>query len=246
MIYPVVQPRPLSRIIGLDPALSFGWAWLDPRKGPDVSQSGAWSLNVSTKVKTSPEGYKFTKAYELIESLISKVGQTVIYYEKAARHIGTAAAHAAGIDAQDADALAAPPKLGDHRIDERRLARSPGTREADDAGIRHRGGIGSGSIRAVLDEREPGGERGRAVAFDRLSALAPQARLFDAEVRDLFDGRARMKQAPNSRVGQERHTSGAVSTNLFAYDTGANAWKLFHHHASNAVVPDDPEFGPLN
>ncbi len=50
----------------------------------------------------------------------------------------------------------------------------------------------------------------------------------------------------HSQVGQERHTSGAVSTNLFAYDTGANAWKLIHHHSSNAVVPDDPEFGPLN
>lgn len=49
-----------------------------------------------------------------------------------------------------------------------------------------------------------------------------------------------------SQVGQERHSSGAISTNLFAYDTQSGLWKLFHHHASNAVVPDDFEHGPLN
>lgn len=49
-----------------------------------------------------------------------------------------------------------------------------------------------------------------------------------------------------SQVGQERHSSGAVSTNLFAYDAQSGLWKLFHHHASNAVVPDDFELGPLN
>ena len=50
----------------------------------------------------------------------------------------------------------------------------------------------------------------------------------------------------NSQVGQERHSSGAISTNLFAYDAQSGMWKLFHHHASNAVVPDDFEHGPLN
>lgn len=49
-----------------------------------------------------------------------------------------------------------------------------------------------------------------------------------------------------SQVGQERHSSGAVSTNLFAYDAQSGMWRLFHHHASNAVVPDDFELGPLN
>ena len=50
----------------------------------------------------------------------------------------------------------------------------------------------------------------------------------------------------NSQVGQERHSSGAISTNLFAYDAQSGMWKLFHHHASNAVVPDNFEHGPLN
>lgn len=85
-----------TRIIGLDPAQSFGWAWLDPTKGPRIDQSGTWKLKVSAKVNASPGGYKFSQAYKLITALISSDGQTVIYYEKAERHLGTAAAHAAG------------------------------------------------------------------------------------------------------------------------------------------------------
>lgn len=49
-----------------------------------------------------------------------------------------------------------------------------------------------------------------------------------------------------SRVGQERHTSGAVSTNLFAFDRSSGIWKIFHHHASHAAVPEEPELGPVN
>ncbi len=49
-----------------------------------------------------------------------------------------------------------------------------------------------------------------------------------------------------TQVGQERHTGGAVSTNLFAFDTQAGEWRLFHHHASSVALPDDLEQGPLN
>lgn len=49
-----------------------------------------------------------------------------------------------------------------------------------------------------------------------------------------------------SKVGQERHTSGAVSTNLFGFDPTSQAWRIFHHQASHTPVPDDPEQGPLN
>lgn len=49
-----------------------------------------------------------------------------------------------------------------------------------------------------------------------------------------------------SLVGQERHSSGAISTNLFSFDESSGLWKLYHHHASNAVVPDEFEHGPLN
>ena len=72
---------------------------------------------------------------------------------------------------------------------------------------------------------------------------------------DLVDVRARLEgntgvvtlfEQIHSQVGQERHNSGAVSTNLFAYDARAGMWKLFHHHASNTAVPDNPEIGPLN
>lgn len=48
-----------------------------------------------------------------------------------------------------------------------------------------------------------------------------------------------------STVGHERHTSSAVSTNLFGYDAAAGLWKLFHHHAAHTVVPEDHESGPL-
>ncbi len=50
----------------------------------------------------------------------------------------------------------------------------------------------------------------------------------------------------SSQVGHERHTSGVVSTNIFAFDTATSDWKLFHHQASHTAVPDDPELGPLN
>jgi ketosteroid isomerase-like protein len=48
-----------------------------------------------------------------------------------------------------------------------------------------------------------------------------------------------------SRVGYERHTSTTAATNLFAFDAAAGAWKLFHHHASHAALPEQGE-GLLN
>jgi ketosteroid isomerase-like protein len=48
-----------------------------------------------------------------------------------------------------------------------------------------------------------------------------------------------------SRVGYERHTSTTAVTNLFAFDPAAGAWKLFHHHASHAAIPEQGE-GLLN
>lgn len=50
----------------------------------------------------------------------------------------------------------------------------------------------------------------------------------------------------SSQVGHERHTSGVVSTNIFAFDRAASDWKLFHHQASHTAIPSDPELGPLN
>jgi ketosteroid isomerase-like protein len=50
----------------------------------------------------------------------------------------------------------------------------------------------------------------------------------------------------NSRVGHERHSSTTAVTNLFAFDTGAGAWKIFHHHASHAAISESPEGGMLN
>ena len=72
---------------------------------------------------------------------------------------------------------------------------------------------------------------------------------------DLIDVRARLEgkigvvtlfEQIQSQVGQERHSSGAISTNLFSFDESLGLWKLYHHHASNAVVPDEFEHGPLN
>ena len=49
-----------------------------------------------------------------------------------------------------------------------------------------------------------------------------------------------------NREGHERQTSGAVSSNLFAFDAAAGLWKLFHHHASPAPVPESGHGeGPL-
>jgi ketosteroid isomerase-like protein len=49
----------------------------------------------------------------------------------------------------------------------------------------------------------------------------------------------------HSAVGTERHSSSAVSTNLFGYDAGAGLWRIFHHHAAHTVLPGDPEAGTL-
>ena len=50
----------------------------------------------------------------------------------------------------------------------------------------------------------------------------------------------------NSRVGYERHSSTTAATNLFAYDASAGEWKLFHHHASHAAIPEDADGSLLN
>ena len=48
-----------------------------------------------------------------------------------------------------------------------------------------------------------------------------------------------------SQVGSQRHTASAVSTNLFLLDRELGQWKLFHHHASLTVLPEESE-GPVN
>lgn len=49
-----------------------------------------------------------------------------------------------------------------------------------------------------------------------------------------------------NRIGDERQSSGAVSTNLFAFDAATGRWRIFHHHAAPAAVPEEePEGGPL-
>ncbi len=50
----------------------------------------------------------------------------------------------------------------------------------------------------------------------------------------------------SSRVGQERHTSGTVSTNLYAFDSEAGAWLIFHHHAAHAIAAEEEAGALLN
>lgn len=90
------ENRHIKRVIGLDPALSFGWAYWDVRETdrPLVSHSGTWKLEVPAKVKHGRDGYRFSQARAELEKLV--VPECVIFYEKAVRHIGTAAAHSAG------------------------------------------------------------------------------------------------------------------------------------------------------
>ena len=46
--------------------------------------------------------------------------------------------------------------------------------------------------------------------------------------------------------GQERHNSGAVSTNLFSYHRQEARWLLFHHHAAHTEIPAEGDEGVLN
>jgi len=48
-----------------------------------------------------------------------------------------------------------------------------------------------------------------------------------------------------NEADKQRSTSGAVSTNLFAFDESAGLWKLFHHHASHTLIPESEEDGVL-
>lgn len=90
---------PIVRLIGLDPAESFGWAYWDIR-GADstpmlvAANSGTWKLTPPKVAKTAKGGYRYSQVYDRLERLI--VRDTVVFYEKAMRHAGTAAAHAAG------------------------------------------------------------------------------------------------------------------------------------------------------
>lgn len=52
-------------------------------------------------------------------------------------------------------------------------------------------------------------------------------------------GAVTVYESISSRVGTERHASGAISTNLFHFDSQAERWMLFHHHASHVAVPEE-------
>ncbi len=45
----------------------------------------------------------------------------------------------------------------------------------------------------------------------------------------------------HNAVGDERQQSGAVSTNLFAFDPRQQRWLIFHHHASHTRIPPDED-----
>jgi len=49
----------------------------------------------------------------------------------------------------------------------------------------------------------------------------------------------------SSRVGDERHTSATVSTNVFGFDA-EHGWRLFHHHSAHAPVSGEAEEALLN
>lgn len=48
-----------------------------------------------------------------------------------------------------------------------------------------------------------------------------------------------------NEADSQRDTSGAISTNLFAFDAGTGMWKIFHHHASHTLIPESEDDGML-
>jgi len=50
----------------------------------------------------------------------------------------------------------------------------------------------------------------------------------------------------STTVDQERHSAGTVSTNLYAFDFDTGEWRIFHHHAAHAAVPEEEEGAVLN
>ena len=66
-----------------------------------------------------------------------------------------------------------------------------------------------------------------------------------SRVRARVEGRlgvVTLHEVIRSIAGGQRHSASAVSTNIFAFDEAAGAWKLFHHHASLASTPEEGAF----
>jgi ketosteroid isomerase-like protein len=51
-------------------------------------------------------------------------------------------------------------------------------------------------------------------------------------------GRVTLHEKIESIAGGQRHSAAAIVTNLFAFDEDDGLWRLFHHHASLASVPE--------
>lgn len=90
--------------------------------------------------------------------------------------------------------------------------------------------------RPVLESWQRIIENTREMRFSLSGARAHVAG--DIGIVTLFEG-------IDSQVGFERHSSGVIATNLFGFDAAAGLWKIFHHHASHATIPEDSEAGTL-
>jgi Holliday junction resolvasome RuvABC endonuclease subunit len=77
-------------ILGIDPALSCGWALLD---GQRRVASGTWRLNATSRKES--DGVRFLRLQRHLEALHEERLQLVAY-EEVRRHAGTAAAHLYG------------------------------------------------------------------------------------------------------------------------------------------------------
>jgi len=49
-----------------------------------------------------------------------------------------------------------------------------------------------------------------------------------------------------TKIGHEQHTAASATTNLFGFDLTSGLWKIFHHHASNAIPNPNPPPDRLN
>jgi Holliday junction resolvasome RuvABC endonuclease subunit len=87
----------MKRILGLDPAGSFGWTVLDDGNYVD---GGAAKFKYPTKVqqekKGIPKGKKWLDAWEWLDATLAEYNPDMVVLEDVRRHVSTLSAHSYG------------------------------------------------------------------------------------------------------------------------------------------------------
>jgi len=89
---PLVTPRFVEYIIGIDPGTHCGWCVLNLETGERIA-SGVWDLSVR---RHEGGGMRYLRARQMLRQLIDASPPVALLYEEVAAHKGSDAAHVYG------------------------------------------------------------------------------------------------------------------------------------------------------